>query len=143
MSAMVEELFPNPNGGVNKPKQTRPRISTKQRNAKAKEISDEAVKIVWDYWVKTMGSTRAVLDHERKVKIAASIHDYGIEASCQAIDGCASSPFHMGDNPQQKKYNGIDLIFRDADKIEGFIQRSQKRDAQQDFINSPRRKAGE
>ncbi len=142
---MTDELFPNlDGGGNNSDKSKRPRTTTKQRNEKAKSVSDEAVKIVWDHWVKTMNPrTSAVLDHDRKVRIAASIHDYGIEASCKAIDGCASSPFHMGDNPQQKKYNSIDLIFRDADKIEGFIQRSQKRDAQQDFINSPRRKAGE
>ena len=134
-----EELFPKPNGGVNnsdKPKQKRPRISAKQRAEKAKSISDEAVKIVWDHWAKTMGASKlAVLDHDRKVKIAASIYDYGIEASCLAIDGCASSPFHMGDNPQQKKYNGIDLIFRDADKIEGFIQRTEKRNARQEFLD--------
>ncbi len=133
------EMFPKPNGGVNnsdKPKQKRPRISAKQRAEKAKSISDEAVKIVWDHWVKTMGASKlAVLDHDRKVKIAASIYDYGIEASCLAIDGCASSPFHMGDNPQQKKYNGIDLIFRDADKIEGFIQRTEKRNARQEFLD--------
>lgn len=134
-----EELFPNLDGGVNnldKLQQKRPRTTTKQRAEKAKGISDEAVKIVWDYWVKTMGASKlAVLDHDRKVKIAASIHDYGIKASCLAIDGCASSPFHMGDNPQQKKYNGIDLIFRDADKIEGFIQRTQKRNARQEFLD--------
>jgi hypothetical protein len=133
------EMFPKPNGGVNnsdKSKQKRPRISTKQRAEKAKSISDEAVKIVWDHWAKTMGASKlAILDHDRKVKIAASIHDYGIEASCLAIDGCASSPFHMGDNPQQKKYNGIDLIFRDADKIEGFIQRTEKRNARQEFLD--------
>jgi hypothetical protein len=134
------ELFSNDDGGAYsnpvKPKQKRPRISTKQRAEKAKGISDEAVKIVWDYWVKAMGASKlAVLDHDRKVKIAASIYDYGIEASCRAIDGCASSPFHMGNNPQQKKYNGIDLIFRDADKIEGFIQRTEKRDARQEFID--------
>ena len=133
------EMFPKPNGGVNnsdKPKQKRPRISAKQRAEKAKSISDEAVKIVWDHWAKTMGASKlAVLDHDRKVKIAASIYDYGIEASCLAIDGCASSPFHMGDNPQQKKYNGIDLIFRDADKIEGFIQRTEKRNARQEFLD--------
>ena len=136
---MIEDPSSNSDGGVNnpvEPKQKRPRISTKQRAEKAKGISDEAVKIVWDHWVKTMGASKlAVLDHDRKVKIAASIHDYGIEASCLAIDGCASSSFHMGDNPQQKKYNGIDLIFRDADKIEGFIQRTQKRNARQEFLD--------
>ena len=136
---MIEDPSSNSDGGVNnpvKPKQKRPRISTKQRAEKAKGISDEAVKIVWDHWVEIMGASKlAVLDHDRKVKIAASIHDYGIEASCLAIDGCASSSFHMGDNPQQKKYNGIDLIFRDADKIEGFMQRTQKRNARQEFLD--------
>ena len=136
---MIEDPSSNSDGGVNnpvEPKQKRPRISTKQRAEKAKGISDEAVKIVWDHWVEIMGAAKlAVLDHDRKVKIAASIHDYGIEASCLAIDGCASSSFHMGDNPQQKKYNGIDLIFRDADKIEGFIQRTQKRNARQEFLD--------
>ena len=137
---MMMELFPKEDGGAYddpvKPKKERPRQTTKQRAEKAKGISDEAVKIVWEYWVDVMGASKlAVLDHGRKVKIAASIHDYGIQASCKAIDGCASSPFHMGDNPQQKKYNGIDLIFRDAEKIEGFIQRSEKRDARQEFID--------
>ena len=117
----------------NKPK--RPRIATKQQNEKAKTIPDEAVQIVWGHWLTVMGSERAVLDHKRRVKIAAAIHDYGIEASCDAINGCAMSKFHMGDNPQQKKYNSIDLIFRDADKIEGFIQRPQKRDARQEFLD--------
>ena len=72
---------------------------------------------------------------KRRVKIAAAIYDYGIQRACDAINGCAMSKFHMGDNPQQKKYNSIDLIFRDADKIEGFIQRTQKRDARQEFLD--------
>lgn len=116
-------------------KSKRPRLAKKQQSEKAKTIPDEAVQIVWGYWLTVMGSGRAVLDHNRRVKIAAAIYDYGIEAACSAIDGCASSAFHMGDNPQQKKYNSIDLIFRDADKIEGFIQRTQKRDARQEFLD--------
>ena len=147
MAISNEELFPNPNGGANspsdKPKQKRPRMKAKQKSAKALTVSDTAVQIVWEHWLTTMGSTRAVRDHERSVTIAAAIHDYGIEQCKQAIDGCATSPWHMGDNPQQKKYNSIDLIFRDADKTEGFIQRATFRDAKQEFINTPRRKAGQ
>ena len=29
--------------------------------------------------------------------------------------------FHMGQNPDGKKYNGLDLILRNAEKIEMFI----------------------
>jgi hypothetical protein len=69
-----------------------------------------------------MQSDRAVLDDKRKLDIAA------------AIDGCKSSSWHMGSNPQRKKYNGISLIFRDAEKTEGFMQRASKPDARKDFL---------
>ena len=119
-------------------------IQTRQQSAKARKVSAEAIEQVFAYWKETVApKSKAVLDDKRAIRIGWAIHDYGIESCKQAINGITNSEWHMGNNPQQKKYNGIDLIFRDADKIEGFIQRSEKRDAQQDFINSPRRKAGE
>ena len=122
-----------PDGGVNKT--SRPRKQGQSQSKKAKTVSDEAIQIVWDYWVTVMGSNRAVLDNARKILIGASIHDYGIEGCKQAVDGCASSPFHMGVNQQQVKYNGIGLIFRNAEKTEDFIARSNKRDARQEFLD--------
>lgn len=121
----------NTDGGGNKPSKTKILSATK----KASTIPDTAVEIVWDYWLSVMGSKRAVLDSKRMVLIGAAIHDYGIDGCKQAIDGCASSPFHMGQNSQQIKYNSVGLIFRNADKTEDFIARATKRNAKQEFIN--------
>lgn len=133
------ELFSNNDGGAYadpvKPKQDRPRKRRITKSVKAKSVSPEAVKMVWNYWVKTMGSSKAVLDDDRTLDIAAAIHDYGIDGCTQAIQGCANSPWHMGSNPQHKKYNGISLIFRDAEKTEGFINKVDQQDARDAFIN--------
>lgn len=134
------ELFPNSDGGANsdpvKLKQDRPRKRTITKSVKAKSVSPEAVRIVWDYWVNTMSASKlAVLDDDRVLDIAAAIHDYGIDGCKQAINGCANSPWHMGNNPQHKKYNGISLILRNTEMIESFIQRVNRRDAREEFIN--------
>lgn len=131
-------LSPDNNGGVNnsdKPKQNRPRKRRVTKSAKASTVSPDAVQTVWDYWVLVMGSSRAVLDDDRKLSIGAAIHDYGIDGCRKAIDGCAVSPFHMGANQAQKKYNGIDLIFRNSEKTESFIQRTETRDPRQEFLD--------
>lgn len=60
------------------------------------------------------------LDIKRYTKIGAAIHDYGIETCKQAINGCANSRYHMGDNPQRKRYDSIELIFRNQDNVERF-----------------------
>ena len=129
-----EELFPNPNGGVNnsdKPKRKR-RLT---QGDKASKIHPDIIQEIWDYWVEAMQSKKAILDTDRVVSIGWAVHDYGVDACKQAIDACANSPFHMGSNKQQVKYNGIGLIFRNAEKIEYFLQRSNKRDAGQEWID--------
>ena len=40
---------------------------------------------------------------------------------CKAIRGCSKSPHNMGQNDQKTKYNGLDLILRNAEKIDRFI----------------------
>ena len=123
----------NEDGGVNKT--SRPRKHKQSQSQKAKTVSDEAISIIWEYWLTVMQSKRAVLDNNRRTAIGSAIYDYGIEGCKRAIDGCASSPFHMGVNKQQVKYNGIGLIFRNAEKTEDFMQRCNKRDAGQEWID--------
>jgi hypothetical protein len=129
----MTDNFPNEDGGVNKT--SRPRKQKQTQSQKAKTVSDEAISIVWEYWLAVMASKRAVLDNNRKTVIGSAIYDYGIEGCKQAIDGCASSPFHMGVNSQQVKYNSIGLIFRNAEKTEDFIQRADKRDPAKEWVN--------
>ena len=120
----------------------RARIQTKQQAAKARSVSDEAVTVVFDYWKEKVGVTRrAILDDKRRLRIGWAIHDYGVEACKQAIDGITKSGWHMGDNPQQKKYNDVELIFRNAANVEKFISMAGERDsrdvAREAFLSDP------
>lgn len=91
--------------------------------AKCRSVDDADVRRVFDHWVATMRSTkssRTKLDDKRKLFIGAAIHDYGVDDCMKAITGCSMSPFHMGANRNKKRYDSLELIFRDADHIEKF-----------------------
>jgi hypothetical protein len=50
--------------------------------------------------------------------------DYSVEQLCNAITGCSLTSHNMGDNKQGQKYDGIHIIFKDADQIDRFIHNS-------------------
>lgn len=79
---------------------------------------------IFDYWVEKMGKTStAKLTSDRKAKIRARLKEgYTVADIKQAIDGCSASPFHMGDNPNGKTYNDLELICRNGSKLEGFME---------------------
>lgn len=81
-----------------------------------------AVRDVFDHWVTAMGKdpARTKLTADRKNKIAARLKDYPLDDLLAAIDGCAGSSFHMGDNPDGKRHDAIELIFRNGEKLEIF-----------------------
>lgn len=67
------------------------------------------------------GSKRKpILDATRRQILGAAIHDYEIQGCKDAIDGCALSEFHMGRNKNNKRYDSVELIFRDAEHVEKF-----------------------
>lgn len=77
---------------------------------------------IFEYWKSVMKHPRAKLDLPRKRKIQSALNlEYSVEQLKVAIDGCANTPFNMGQNEQKKRYDGIQLIFRDAEHIERFI----------------------
>ena len=93
------------------------------RASKAASIPTEDVEHVFAYWREIMNKgTRAQLSPERKELIGSAIHDYTLETCLEVIRGCSLSAFHMGGNKQRKRYDSLDLIFRNSDKIEGFLQ---------------------
>ena len=65
---------------------------------------------------------RALLSEERRILIGAAIHDYGLASVEEAIRGCSLSAFHMGANKQRKRYDSLDLILRNSETIERFLQ---------------------
>jgi hypothetical protein len=82
----------------------------------------DVVAAVFDHWRAVMGHGRAQLDGKRRRRINAALKaGYSAGDLIAAIDGCKASAFHMGANDRSTKYDGIDVIFRDADQIDKFI----------------------
>ncbi|PKD39569.1 hypothetical protein CWO84_14800 [Methylomonas sp. Kb3] len=90
------------------------------------ENQPDPVIIVFQFWQMTMHHPNAVFDNKRKSVIAKALKSYTIDQLKAAITGCAKSAYHMGQNDRQKVYDSLELIFRNADKIESFIQDSTK-----------------
>jgi hypothetical protein len=82
---------------------------------------DESVKEVFQHWQTVMSSPRSKLGDDRKKQIAKALKTYSVEELKKAITGCSMTPFNMGDNDQKTKYNGLDLILRNSEKIDKFI----------------------
>lgn len=83
---------------------------------------DSSVQQVFSHWQQTMNHKRSVLDSKREKLIKARLKDgYSVSDLCNAITGCSNSPFHMGVNEQGVRYDGLDLILRDAAKVDSFL----------------------
>lgn len=77
---------------------------------------------IFEYWQEVMSHPKAKLDKHRQRAINQSLKlGYSIADLKQAIDGCAKTPFNMGQNDRQQIYDDINLIFRDAERIERFM----------------------
>lgn len=126
-----ETDFPAPaNPAPDKPAPANPHLTKNDLNQDT-ELEEETNKThvdlvaeVFDHWRVKMSSPRSKLDDKRKRLITNALKNYSTEDLKQAIDGCAASPFHMGQNDRKEKYNGLDLILRNADKIDGFIAKA-------------------
>jgi hypothetical protein len=92
--------------------------------ASGPEADATDVQAVFDHWVTVHRTPRRgptpVLTAKRRTKITRAIADYGVDTCLHAISGCAMSDWHMGDNPNRKKYDDLELILRDAPHIERF-----------------------
>ncbi|AIA55788.1 hypothetical protein Acaty_c1929 [Acidithiobacillus caldus ATCC 51756] len=77
--------------------------------------------MVFVHWQKTMNCPKAKLDNKRKTRIEWGLKTYDLDSCIAAIDGCARSKWHMGQNDRGLKYNDITLIFRDSEKFERFL----------------------
>lgn len=72
-----------------------------------------------------MGHPRAKLDRTRRARIEARLRDgYTVDQLVAAIEGASRSAWHMGDNPEGRRYDGIQTVLRDAEQVEKFIDLS-------------------
>jgi hypothetical protein len=76
---------------------------------------------IFAFWQKVMDSPKSALDAKRKTLIAVALKNYSPADICKAIRGCSKSPHNMGKNDRNTKYNGLNLILRDAEHIDYFV----------------------
>lgn len=78
---------------------------------------------IFSYWKEKLQHPHAKLDKKRKSKIAEALKlGYSIDQLKQAIDGCSQTPFNMGKNERNQRYDDLELILRDAAHIDRFIE---------------------
>lgn len=82
---------------------------------------DQPVKEIFAYWQKVMDSPKSALDKIRISLIKAALKNYSSADVCKAIRGCSKTPHNMGKNDRNTKFNGLELILRNAEKIDYFI----------------------
>jgi len=73
---------------------------------------------VFAHWQQATGKGRAVLDAKRRALIARALKLRPAADLRRAVDGYASSAWHRGENDRRTEYLGIELMLRDAAKIE-------------------------
>jgi len=93
---------------------------------------NQHVKDVFQYWQTRFDKSRTKLTEDRKTKIRGRLTSHSVDQLKAAIDGCAGSRYHMGHNNDKKVYNSIDLIFRNAGKVDEFIDIHDNNANQQD-----------
>lgn len=77
---------------------------------------------VFDHWVYMLGRNprRTALGPARRKVIDRALGLYDEETLLLAIEGCAASAWHAGDNDRGRAFNDVELILRDEPHIERF-----------------------
>lgn len=99
--------------------QNQNRADTEKRPVEQKQL--DPAQTIFAYWQKTMDSPKSAMDDKRKSLIAKALKAYAPADICKAIRGCSKSPHNMGHNDRKTKFNGLNLILRDAEHIDYFI----------------------
>lgn len=82
---------------------------------------DQALQ-VFSYWRERLGHDKAIADKKRLQLIGDRLKEgFKVTDLYMAIEGCARAPFYQGENDNNKVYDRIQLIFRDATYVEKFI----------------------
>lgn len=92
---------------------------------KSKGDANQVVLRLFEFWKKTLDHPHARLTPDRVRALRARLREGYTEAQiAAAIQGCAASPFHVGENDQGSRYDDLTLICRNGSKLEGFMARA-------------------
>lgn len=85
---------------------------------------------IFRHWRGRMNKTEAtkLTDGRRRVIAARLKEGYAEPQILAAIDGCAASEFHMGENESRTAYNDLTHILRNGEKLEQFLEQREEQD---------------
>lgn len=91
----------------------------------AKLAERETVRRIFQHWQYTCDHPKAKATPERIAKIRQRLRDGYTEADIiAAINGCAASPFHRGENENATRYDDLTLILRNGSTLEKFREKA-------------------
>lgn len=97
-----------------------PAIEVSRGTLSAREAEVQAI---FEFWRTLLSTTRSRLDATRRKKITERLRDgYSADDVKRAIIGCALSDWHRGANDRGTRYQGIELICRDASHMDKFLE---------------------
>ena len=101
-------------------------VATTRKRRKAAPVADEAdVVSVFEFWRETVWKSRAILNEERRNRIAARLAEgFSVEDMRQAARGVLRDDNLMGrrEGARQGGWRDIETVFRDAAQVERLMQ---------------------
>jgi hypothetical protein len=87
-----------------------------------------AVERVFDHWVFMLHKhpRRTALGPQRRRAIERALALYEEETLLLAVEGCAASAWHAGENDRGRAFDDIELILRDEPHVERFAEAGQR-----------------
>lgn len=100
--------------------------SSSSSSSSSKQKKDAAfaacVSEVFEEWKQVLNHPSAQLDLKRKKRISAMLEEgFSVSDLKTSLKGVLKSPFHLGHNSTNTRYDGIETIFRDRAQVEKFI----------------------
>ncbi len=113
-----------------KKKEKNKEIKKEKKKEKKKEIAHageastqgDSLQDIFEHWKQTMNHPQAIFDSPRRALISKALQlGYDKEQLCKAITGCSYTPHNMGHNDRDQRFDGLKVIFKDAEQIDRFI----------------------
>lgn len=100
-----------------------PKLSTANGSKPAdSEIPSEAVDRIFVHWQSVHDHKTAKLDPKRRKLIREALKLYGEDELCRSLSGYKNSPHHMGQNDHNTVYDSIELLLKDAKRIDAGLR---------------------
>jgi hypothetical protein len=95
-------------------------LRIKDQGSRTKEGTKDqgAIAIVFEHWQSVHNHPDSRLSDARKKIINAALKDYTADQLCESISGYKLSPFHQGQNERGQVYDSIELMLKDAKRID-------------------------